>query len=130
MIKPLMVMILATLAFWLALVFPVCYFLGELSAIMFSGTAAVICLLPTTVTLAWALLAFRSQPEQQFLAVLGGTGVRLVFVIGMAMALYQLVPAFQYQRFWLWVVGFYLLTLILEMVLLTRHTAVQQVHKS
>ena len=126
MIKTLSLLMIGTMSFWLVLAWPIYYFLGGSSGMMLSGAAALLCLVPTTLTLAWGLWAFRSQPEMQFLAVMGGTAVRLAFVIGVALALYFLVPAFQYQRFWLWIVAFYLFTLALEMVLLTRHISTQQ----
>lgn len=130
MIRTLSLLMIGTMSLWLLLAWPTYYFLGGSVAMALSGAAAVLCLVPTTLTLAWALWAFRAQPEQQFLAVMGGTGVRLGFVIATGLALYFLVPVFQNQGFWLWVVVFYLFTLALEMVLLTRHTANQQPPKN
>ena len=87
---------------------------------MFSASAAALCLVPSVVTLVWAQLSLRGEPHQQVLAVFGGTSLRMLFVIGGGMVLYFAVPAFGFQRFWLWVIAFYLFTLTLEMALLTR----------
>ena len=52
------------------------------------------------------------------LAVMGGTGLRMVFVVGAGMALFYLHPDFNHAAFWIWVIVFYLFTLTLEMVIL------------
>jgi hypothetical protein len=50
---------------------------------------------------------------------LGGTGVRMFFVLAGALLLYFLVPYFQNQKtFWMWVLISYLFTLALEMTLI------------
>jgi hypothetical protein len=120
--KSLGLLIAATLACWLLVVIPARWLWGD-SAVLFSGTAALLCLVPSAATLLWTQWAFKGQPEQQLLAVLGGTAVRLVFVVAAGMALFHLVPAFQYQRFWLWVIAFYLVTLAAEVLLLARQSA-------
>ena len=79
MIRTLSLLMIGTMSLWLLLAWPTYYFLGGSVAMALSGAAAVLCLVPTTLTLAWALWAFRAQPEQQFLAVMGGTGVALGF---------------------------------------------------
>jgi hypothetical protein len=92
--------------------------------LLFSATAGLLCLVPTAATILWCDWAFKGAPEQQVLAVMGGIGLRMVFVIGVGMVLFHAVPAFQYGRFWIWVIVFYLFTLTVEMsLLLTRHTA-------
>jgi hypothetical protein len=52
--------------------------------------------------------------------VLGGTGLRLFFVLGAGLVLTGAVPYFQLQSFWVWVLVFYLFTLALEMLLAIR----------
>jgi hypothetical protein len=89
-----------------------------------STVAALLCLLPTAATLLWCDLVLRGTPEQQLAAVLGGTGLRMVFVVGAALALFYNMPEyFGFGRFWLWVIVFYLATLALEMVLVVRRQA-------
>jgi hypothetical protein len=123
-IRTLALLIGGTAAFWLAAAFPA-YLLWGGDALLFSGVAAGLCLVPMTLTLAWGSKALRGAPEQALLAVMGGTGLRLVFVVGIAMALYLSLPEFHSRAFWLWVIVFYLVTLTLEMaLLLTRHGGV------
>ncbi len=88
--------------------------------ILWSATAALLCLVPTVLTLAWTRWAYAAQPEQQVVAILGGTAVRMAFVIAAAMALFLGLKEFEYQRFWVFVVVYYLFTLALEMVLIVR----------
>ena len=106
-----------TVLFWFLTVVPARILWGD-SAVLFSGVAALLCLLPSALTLFWSHQSFRGLPEQQLLAVLGGMGVRMVFVTAVGMALFFLHPAFYHMRFWLWVIAFYLVTLTLEMGLL------------
>ena len=60
----------------------------------------------------------RQTPDQQLVAVLGGTGVRLFFVLGAGAAVGAWVPDFHGPGFWVWLLVFYLLTLALEVTLL------------
>jgi hypothetical protein len=110
-----------TVAFWLVTAYPT-YLLGGEEALAYSATAAALCLLPMAGTLLWANWALRGTPEQALAAVMGGTGLRMVFVIGVAIALHQAAPYFHSRGFLLWVIVFYLMTLTLEMgLLLARH---------
>ena len=127
--KQLVYLIASTLAFWVIVVYPARLLWGD-SAVLFSATAGLLCLVPTAGTLAWYLKAFHGAPETQLLAVLGGTVVRMVVVGGIGMVLFHTIPELQYQRFWLWVLAFYLFTLTLEMVLITRHAATGQPQKN
>jgi hypothetical protein len=88
--------------------------------VVHSSVSAVVCLVPTAVTLLWCDLVLGKSPEQQLAAVLGGTGVRMAFVVGVAMVLYYNVEQFHSSYFWLWIIGFYLATLTVEMVLVVR----------
>jgi hypothetical protein len=110
-----------TLACWLLVVVPARWLWGD-SAVLLSATAWLLCLIPSAATLAWAQWALRGKPEQQLLAVMGGTVVRMLFVLGIGLVLYFTVPEFQYIRFWLWVIAFYFFTLTLEIVLVTRQS--------
>jgi hypothetical protein len=86
----------------------------------YSATAAGLCLVPSLVTLVWALWGPGRSAEQRRLVVLGGTGIRMFFVLGVGLVLTGSVPYFQQRAFWLWVLAFYLFTLALEMVLVVR----------
>jgi hypothetical protein len=93
---------------------------------LWSVTAALLCLLPTALTLAWTRWASQGKPEQQLLAVMGGTMVRMAFVMAAGLILFLGVKEFAYQRFWLFVVVYYLFTLALEMILIVRGTPAEQ----
>lgn len=117
MTRSLSLLVGGSLAFWLVVVYPAHLLWGD-SAVRFSATAGLLCLVPTVVTLAWSQKALKGLPEQQLLAVMGGIVVRMGFVIGAGMALHTLHPAFHYDRFLIWVIVFYLATLALEMGIL------------
>jgi hypothetical protein len=111
-----------TVTLWVLASYPA-YLLGGEDGLLFSGVAAGLCLLPTAATLLWCDLVLGGSPEQQLMAVFGGTALRIVFVIGVAMVLYQSVEQFHSGRFWLWIIVFYLATLTLEVVLVVRRQA-------
>ncbi len=104
------------LSLWLVICYPAYLLWGE-SAMAFSAVAALLCVVPTAATLIWSQRALKGTPEQQLLAVLGGTGVRMICVIAAAMVLYHSISFFHHQGFWIWVIVFYLLTLSLEISL-------------
>lgn len=112
-------LILTSLAFWVAVSYPA-FVLGGESALIYSAVALLLCLLPTVATLLWAGWAWNTTPEQQLTMILGGTGLRMTFVLGCGLLLYSAVPYFAQQSFWVWLLVFYLLTLALEMVLIVK----------
>jgi hypothetical protein len=105
------------LIFWLLIFYPA-RLLGGDTAVIYSAVAGVVCLVPAGATLLWGRWAFQSAPEQQLLAVLGGTGVRMVLVIGVGIALFLLSEYFHQPSFLVWLIVFYLVTLALEISLL------------
>jgi hypothetical protein len=117
MIKTLALLVGGTAALWLLAAYPA-HLLGGEAGLVYSAVAALLCLVPTSLTLVWGGLALKGPPEQQLLAVLGGTVVRLLVVIGAAVALYLQLPYFHSPAFMIWVIGFYLVTLTLEVSLL------------
>lgn len=117
--KSLALLIGGSLAIWLALVYPAYLLWGD-SAVLFSATAGIVCLVPAVLTLAWCQRALRGTAEQQLLSVLGSTGIRLFIVVAAGMVLYNFHRDFHSQRFWFWLIGFYLVTLTLEVILLAR----------
>jgi hypothetical protein len=92
------------------------------STLTCSLAAMGLCLFPTVLTFLWSSWGLKRTPDQQLLAVLGGTGVRMFFVLGLGLLLTTTVAYLREHRivFWLWVLGYYLATLALEMVLLVR----------
>lgn len=107
--------------FWGLTAWPVQYFTGAAHTLVYSGTAMMLCLVPAAITLAWAQVAFRQNPEQQLMMALGGTGVRLFGVLIVALLLYRNVPLFRAEEgFLIWLVVCYLFTLAVEMLLLLK----------
>src|SRR5260370_28342864 len=93
--------------FWLLVFYPARLLWGE-TAVAFSAIAAILCLIPTVATLIWSEWAFRSSPEQQLLAVMGGTGVRMLFVAVVGIAMFFFSYYFYQQSFLVWGLRFYL----------------------
>jgi hypothetical protein len=120
-IRRLAILLGGTVAVWLLAAYPA-YRLGGEFALAISAAAAGLCLVPTLLTLAWANWAEEQTPEQQLLMVLGGTGVRIVVVLGAGLILWNVVPDLRVDAhdytFWIWVLIFYVITLGLEMAIL------------
>jgi hypothetical protein len=117
------------LAIWLVLLYPA-YRLGGEAAILFTTVAFFLCLAPTVLTLLWTRWAAAQSPEQQLVAVLGGTGVRMGLVLTVGLALYRWSPTFSHVQFLFWLLIFYLLTLALEITLLIAGERAAQKSKS
>jgi hypothetical protein len=113
-------LVIGSLVFWVLVAVPSRHLWGD-SAAVFSGTAVILCLIPTAATMLWANWAFDRAADQQIVMVLGGTGLRMFVVLFGGLALYTLIPYFQeHQGFWLWVLTTYLFTLALEMTLVLK----------
>ena len=106
------------LAAWAAAAYPAFLLRGE-TGLVHSGVAALACLVPAALTLFLARLATWS-PEQRLMLILGGSGIRMLVVLGVVLALNWTTTYFQPLGFVLWVLAFYLLTLVLEVVLLVQ----------
>jgi hypothetical protein len=117
-LKPIGLLIAFSFLLWMAVAIPGRRLAGEW-VVVYSGTAALVCVVPAVVTLAWAYWAARRSPESFMVIVLAGTGVRL-FVVSTAALVFE--SSFEYFRehegFWIWLLVFYLATLALEMSLL------------
>ena len=112
---------------WLLLAYPA-QLLGGEAMVVLSAVACLLCLVPAAATLVWSQWALQSTPEQQLLAVLGGTGVRMVFVVGAGIAIFLLSEYFHRTGFLIWVVVFYLITLALEIGLLLKSRQAEASH--
>jgi hypothetical protein len=131
-IRNLGVLVAGALAFWAALV-ALAYLVWDPvftdsrlsfeAALVYSVVALLLCLVPAALTMLWAGWGRTQAPAQQVAAALGGTGVRLFFVLGAGLLLTNLVPYFHHPALWIWVMLFYLFTLALEVVLLVRGQA-------
>jgi hypothetical protein len=104
-------------AFWLLLALPARFLLGEDDAPVLAGIAALVCLAPCLLAVIWAEWAFSSSPDQQALALLGASGVRMFVTLLAALALYLNVAALKRPAFLLWVAAAYLTLLAAEVAL-------------
>jgi hypothetical protein len=105
-------------ALWVVLAVPARHFGGGDDALFYSGTAALLCGVAMLVSTAGTLWLRRKDPRLMALAVLGATGVRMIAVLGSALALAEAVPFYRGQAFWLWLAVFYLGTLALDVSVL------------
>ncbi len=114
-----LLLIAGSLAFWLLLALPVRMLGGGDRAIIFSGTALLLCLVPAVGTLIWAAWGLKEHPEQQLTMILGGTGLRMLFVLCTGLLISKYIPYYAEQTsFWIWLLVVYLFTLALEMGLM------------
>jgi hypothetical protein len=107
------------MACWLLLCLPARHLGAGDEAVVQSGLAALLCLVPTVLVMAWAGWAFRQDAIHQTYVVLGGGGLRLFFVLGAALFLTEVAGLYRGQiAFLIWVGVFYFFTLALEVGLL------------
>jgi len=118
--KSLLWLVGGTVAFWALLTCPALLLWPEDPTFTWSTTAVIICLVPTALTLAWTRRANKGRPEDQLVAVMGGTTARMAFVIAAGLTLFLTIKRYEYQRFWIFVVVYYLFTLALEMAIIVR----------
>jgi hypothetical protein len=90
------------------------------SALIQGGTAFGLTFIPVALTLAWALHSYRSSPEMQLLACLGGSGVRMAIALGGAYFLTQAQPEIFSSALFFWLLVFYLTFLAAEISLVLR----------
>jgi hypothetical protein len=118
LIRRLLLLLSGSLAFWVLVGIPARLLGGGDAALVYSGTALLLCLVPAAITLVWADRALRGTIDKQLVLVLGGTALRMIAVLGAAWLLYEWVPAYRAAAgFWIWVLAAYLFTLALEMTL-------------
>jgi hypothetical protein len=115
-----------TVAFWGLLTYPSRLVWPDDPTFAWNTAAALLCLVPGVLTLAWTTWAYGGQAQQQLVAVLGSTMVRMLVVIAGSMVLFLSVKEFEYQRFWMFVIVYYLFTLALEMVLIVRGASAKE----
>jgi hypothetical protein len=114
--RSLAILIGVTVAVWAAAFLPARMLGGE-RAVVYSLVALIICLIPSVVTLIWACRTIKYRPSQAFAVIASSMGVRMTFVLGAGLILNQAVPYFEPMSFWVWILGFYMLSLCLETLL-------------
>lgn len=107
---------------WVAAAYPA-YRLGGETVFIHSAVAFAICLMPAVATFLLARLSFGGTREQRLMFTMLGTGLRMFVVLGVVLVLQVETEYFRPTGFALWVLGFYLLTLTLEVVLLVQEQA-------
>jgi hypothetical protein len=118
-IRRLLFLVGGSAAFWLLVGLPARHLGGGDAAVVFLGTALLLCLAPGVVTLVWGESVFRQSPDKQLILVLGGSGMRMAFVLLAGWMLYLWAPFYRQQAsFLIWLVVGYLYTLALDMTLL------------
>jgi hypothetical protein len=118
-IRRLLLLVGGSAAFWLLVGLPARHLGGGDAAMVFLGTALLLCLAPAVVTLVWGERALRQSPDKQLILVLGGSGLRMAFVLLAGWTLYLWAPYYRQQAgFLIWLLVGYLFTLALDMTLL------------
>lgn len=102
-----------TVLFWVIVAYPANRIGGQ-EDLLQSTVAMLVCLVPAAATLIIVRRSMSKLPEQQLLAMFGGMGVRMGFVLGIGYLLYSSVPVLADVGFWIWLVVFYVATLALE----------------
>jgi hypothetical protein len=113
--KSLVVLVVGTLALWVALIYPGWLLWGEKAWVQ-SVAALGLCLLPALATYLWVLKAGGS-PEMRMVVALGGSGIRIMLALGGGFLLYNNLPSTFTDSFWAWMAVFYLFVLALEIYL-------------
>jgi hypothetical protein len=104
---------------WVVALYPGLLLGGEL-AMLQSAVALLLCLVTSMGTFWWAMHA-GTTPEKQLLATLGGSGVRMLAVLGAGLVLRLAWPEVFNDYFWIWIAIFYLFLLAVETMLLVRN---------
>jgi hypothetical protein len=108
----------ATVGLWILLAAPAWSLAGR-SGLEGLTFAAVLCLVPGCLVFAVAA-RFADTPSKGALVVLGGTVVRMLFVLIGVLVLKDLRPDLGFREFVVWLLAFYLATLLVETLLAVR----------
>ena len=107
----------AGLGFWLLLAGPA-YLVAGQNGLEGLSFAALLCLLPGW--LVFFLGTLYGVANMQVAVVLFGTGLRLVFVLTGTLLIQSLRPDLGFREFIVWLIVFYLFTLVFETALVLR----------
>lgn len=90
------------------------------SALVQGGTAFALTFVPALLTLTWALFSYRSAPEFQLMASMGGSGIRMFVALGGGFLLTQSQAETFGASFWFWILTFYMSFLAAEIAVIVR----------
>lgn len=113
MIRRLLKLAGATIAFWTVTAIPASYW-GRPNALATSAVAATLCFMPTAVVIVWARWARHKSGDQNVLMLVGGMGLRMTTVLLGAWLLTGVKGISDFQNMGPWLVVFYLFCLALE----------------
>ena len=101
-----------------ALSLGIAYAVGNEETLVQGGVAFGLAFVPAALTLGWVVYSYRSTPDMQLMASLGGSGVRMAIALGGGLFLTSTQPHVFATPFWSWLVLFYLVLLGFEITLL------------
>ena len=130
MIRRLLILAGATIAFWSLTALPASLW-GSQGALRMSAAAAALCFVPTALVITWASWARQKSGDQNLLMVVGGMGLRMTTVLLGAWLLTDQVAGFgDFQHLAPWLVAFYLFCLAIEIALVLGEQKTPQVRAS
>jgi hypothetical protein len=108
---------------WLLLLYPA-YLAGGVDGLQGLTIAAVLCTVPGVLVSLMA--SFVSQTDQQaMLLIIGGSTVRMLFVLIGILMVNALLPGLGFWGFTVWVIAFYLVLLSVETFLVYRQVSME-----
>ena len=96
------------------------YILGDSEILLQGLVAFALAFVPSATTLAWVLRSFRTTPDMQLIASLGGSGIRMAIALGGGWLLTWTQPHTFDMTLWCWLLLYYLGLLGFEIALLIR----------
>jgi len=115
-------LVAVAVATWLVAAAPA-WWLGGRAALEGLTIAAVLCLLPGCLMFLFVSRMVTSD-SQMAIVVLGGAGLRMLFVLAGMLAMQSLRPELGFREFVVWLLVFYLVMLAVETVLVLKRPAV------
>lgn len=112
---------LATTGLWTILLLPA-WLLAEWNGILGLTISAGLCVIPGWVVF-FAGPRYVAPDSQALFLALGGTGLRMVFVLVGMLGVRAVLPQLGFREFTLWLLVFYLATLVIETWMVLRQSA-------
>ena len=109
------------LMLWLVLLYPA-YLAGDVDSLQGLTIAAALCVVPGILVSLMASLVTRSD-QQAILIVIGGSTVRMLFVLIGILMVNMVLPGLRFWEFKAWVILFYLVLLAMETYLVYRQVS-------